>query len=61
MDTAIMVDGYNYRYKSEIVFPVTNVFKSTMDQIAYLKYWAVLEAPTVCTNRDFHEYYTGTP
>ena len=28
-----------------------------MNQISYHKYWAVLEAPTVCSNKCFHEYY----
>ena len=30
-----------------------------LNKIAYHKYWAVLEAPTVCTNGGFHEHYTG--
>ena len=35
------------------MFPITNVWDATiekMNQITYHKYWAVLEAPTVCTN-----------
>ena len=30
-----------------------------MNQIAHRKYWPVVEAPTICTNRGFHEYHTG--
>ena len=58
MDIAIMDCGYNYGYNLEVMFPVTNVSEAAMNQITYHKYWAVSEAPTFCTNRGFHEYYT---
>ena len=60
MDTAITdcecKDGYNRK----VMFPIPNVSDTTMNQIAYHQYWAVIEAPVFCTNGGFHEYCTAT-
>ena len=50
MDRTVTNCGYNFGYNSEVMFPVTNVPDATMNQIAYHKYWPVLEALTDCTN-----------
>ena len=36
------------------MFPVTNVSETTLNQIAYHKYWPVLEAPTNIGMRGSH-------